>query len=51
MALYENANNGITSYNATFFDSFFLVEHVPRQIRNFITKKNFMTNTYRIQSI
>ena len=35
--------------NLTYFDSF-EVEHIPKEIRKFIRKKNVTTNTYRIQA-
>ena len=43
IALYVNANNVV------YFDSFG-VEHIPKEIRRFIGKKNVKTNIYRIQA-
>ena len=43
MALYVN------NKTATYFDSFG-VEHIPKEIMNFINRKNIITNTYRIQA-
>ena len=43
IALYVNANNVV------YFDSFG-VEHIPKEIRKFIGKKNVKTNIYRIQA-
>ena len=42
IALYANEENG------TYFDRFW-VEHIPKEIRNFIGNKNVSTNIYRIQ--
>ena len=36
-------------YNATYFDSFG-VEHIPKEIKKFVRKKNIITNIYRIQA-
>ena len=33
----------------TYFDSFG-VEHIPKEIKKFITHKNIITNIYRIQT-
>ena len=43
MALYLNVEN------VTFIDSFG-VKHIPKEIKNFIGKKNIITNTYRIRA-
>ena len=43
VALYVN------NKTATYFDSFG-VEHIPKEIMNFINRKNIITNTYRIQA-
>ena len=43
MALYVNVNNTIC------FDSFG-VEHIPKEIENFIGIKNIINNVYRIQA-
>ena len=37
-------NNGVT-----YFDSF-RVEHIPKEIKNFIGSKNVIANTFRIQA-
>ena len=42
VALYVQNNDG------TYFDSFG-VEHIPKEIRAFITNKNIKTNIFRIQ--
>ena len=42
VALYEQNNDG------TYFDSFG-VEHIPKEIRAFITNKNIKTNIFRMQ--
>ena len=42
VALYVN------NQTATYFDSFG-VEHIPREIMKFITRKEIITNIYRIQ--
>ena len=34
--------------NVTFFDSFG-VEHIPKEVKSFISNKNIKTNIYRIQ--
>ena len=50
----ENSNIGIhwvTSYvqnNIIYFDSFG-VEHIPKEIKTFISNKNIKTNIFRIQ--
>ena len=43
IALYVNDNN------VTYFDSFG-IEHIPKEIREFIGNKNIVTNIYRIQA-
>ena len=43
IALYVNGNNII------YFDSFG-VEHIPKEIRKLIGKRNLLTNIYRIQA-
>ena len=35
--------------NIIYFDSFG-VEHIPEELKNFIRKKNIITNIYRIQT-
>ena len=45
IALYVNNNNN----NENYFHSF-RVEHIPKEIKNFIGKKNATTNIYRIQA-
>ena len=47
IAFYVNGNNGGTSYDATYFDSF-RVEHIPKEIKKFIGNKYIITNIYRI---
>ena len=49
IALYVNDNNGRTSYDAIYFDSFG-VEHIPKEIKKSIGNKNIITNIYRIQA-
>ena len=44
IALCVNGNN-----NAIYFDSF-VVEHIPKEIKNFIGNKNIVINIYRIQA-
>ena len=44
-----NGNNGRTSFDAIYFDSFG-IEHVTKEIKKFIVKKNIVTNIYRIQA-
>ena len=41
IALYVNGNNGSASYDATYFESFG-VEHIPKEIKNFIENKNII---------
>ena len=43
IALYVNGTN------VTYFDSFG-VEHIPKEIKNFIAHKNIITNIYIIQA-
>ena len=43
IALHVNDNN------VTYFDSFG-IEHIPKEIREFIGNKNIVTNIYRIQA-
>ena len=43
VALYVQNNN------VTYFDSFG-VEHMPKEIRTFISNKNIMTNVFRLQA-
>ena len=49
IALYVNGDNGIASFDATYFDSFG-VEHIPKEIKKFIGNENIMTNIYTIQA-
>ena len=42
------ADNMSTSYDATYFYNFG-VEHIPKEIKNFIGNKNITKNIYRIQ--
>ena len=44
----NNNNNRRASHNAIYFDSFG-VEHIKKQIKKLIGKKNIITNVYRIQ--
>ena len=44
-----NGNNRRASYNEVYFDSFG-VEHIPKEIKNFIGIKNIITNIHRIQA-
>ena len=39
IALYVNGDNGIASFDATYFDSFG-VENIPKEIKKFIGNKN-----------
>ena len=50
ITLYVNSGNVSASYDATYFDSL-RVDHIPREIKRFMVKKNIMTNIYRIQCI
>ena len=43
-----NGNDRRASYDAIYFDSFG-VEHVPKEIKEFIANKNIITNIYWIQ--
>ena len=43
MALYVN------NKTVTYFDSFG-IEHIPKEIKNFTTNKNIITNIYRVQN-
>ena len=48
-----NSNNGRTSFDAIYFDSFGIekkFQHVTKEIKKFIVKKNIVTNIYRIQA-
>ena len=45
VALYVQSTNKIVTY----FDSFG-VEHIPKEIMNFISRKKIITNIYRIQA-
>ena len=49
ITLYVNGNNGRTSYDAIYFDSF-RVEHILKKIKKYIQKKNILTNIDRIQA-
>ena len=49
ITLHVNNNNGSASYDAIYFDSF-EVEHIPKETKKFIGKKNIITNIYRIQA-
>ena len=42
-----NGNNKRASYDAIYFDSFG-VEHIPKETKKFIGKKNIITTIYRI---
>ena len=44
-----NGNNRIASYDAIYFDSFG-VEHIPKEIKKVMRKKNIITNIYRKQA-
>ena len=44
-----NSNNRKASYDAIYFDSLG-VEHIPKEIKNFLGNKNIITNIYRIQA-
>ena len=39
----------VNDNNVTYFDSF-EVEHIPKEIKNFIGNKNISTNIYRVQA-
>ena len=46
-------NNGRTSFDAIYFDSFGIekkFQHVTKEIKKFIVKKNIVTNIYGIQA-
>ena len=49
IALYVNGNNESPSYDATYFDSFW-VKHIPEEIKRIKRKKNIISNIYRIQA-
>ena len=44
-----NGDNGVTSRDITYFDSFG-VEHIPKEIKKFIGNKNITTNVFRMQA-
>ena len=44
-----NGNKWSSSFNEAYFDSFG-VEHIPEEIKQFISNKNIITNIYRIQA-
>ena len=44
-----NGDNGSTSHNATYFDSFG-VEDIPKEIKKFIGNRNIIIDIYRIQA-
>ena len=45
----NNNNNNNNNKNVTYFDSFD-VEHIPKEIKTFISNKNIKTNIFRIQA-
>ena len=46
----EQTSKNIFRYNnITYFDSFG-VEHIPKEIKEFVKKKNIITNIFRIQA-
>ena len=47
--MYVNDNNGSASYDATYFYSF-VVEHIPKEIKQINGNKIIITNIYRIQA-
>ena len=49
IALYVNDNNGSASYDASYFYSF-VVERIPKEIKQINGNKIIITNTYRIQA-
>ena len=49
IALYVNGDDGSTSYDGTYFDTFGF-EHISKEIKKFIRNKNIITNIYRIQA-
>ena len=49
ISLYFNADNGSTSYDAIYFDSF-EVKHIPKEIKEFRGNKNIITNIHRTQA-
>ena len=49
IALYVNINNGSASYDATYFDSFG-VEHIPKEIKEFIENRNIIANIHRMHA-
>ena len=44
-----NQDLWVNSNNVTYFDSFG-VEHIPKEIKEFVKNKNIITNTFRIQA-
>ena len=46
--MHVHVNNGRAFYEGIYFDSFG-AEHIPKEIKKFIGKKNIITNIYRIQ--
>ena len=49
IALYVNDNNRNNNDNVTYFDGFG-IEHIPKEIKNFIGNKTIITNAYGIQA-
>ena len=48
VASFVNFNNGSTSYDTIYINSFG-VEHIPKVMKKFVGKKKIITNIYRIQ--
>ena len=49
IALYVNGDNVVAPNDVTYFDSF-KVEHITKEIKNFIGNKNITINIFRVQS-
>ena len=49
IALNVNGNNGSSSYDEVYFDSF-AVEHIPKEINQVIRNKDITTNINRIRA-
>ena len=49
LCMWITDNNNNNNNNVTYFDSFG-VEHIPKEIKTFISNKNIKTNIFRIQA-